>query len=127
MVKRRGERGLTILEVVIATSVATVVTSAAVVATGTHFEFARVAFERAVAERAVAARLEALAAGAALLVPGQHAFALHPSLAASVPGARAEETIEEVESGLFAIEAAVVFPDGRTVHLETIVAAEVPK
>lgn len=127
--RRARERGLTLIEVTTAISLATIMAGAAIVATGEHFRFIAGSFEEAAAARAAAARLEALAAGAAPLAPGDRAFALASETAGALPGVRGEERVRARGPRLFSVEVAIVWPvpaEGRErrVALETLVAAE---
>lgn len=110
---RRRERGFSLMEVVVATSIAVVMTGAITVAHEAHFGFIARSFEETVAARAAAGRLEEVGAGRGPLAEGVRAFALDPALARSLPRARGEERIRALEPGLFEVEAAVVWPDAR--------------
>ena len=126
-------RGSMLIETVVGLSLATILAGGAVLATSAHFEVAGATLDRRVAERAAAARLEALAAGTVPLSTGEHAFALDPALATSIPGARGLERVRALAPGLFEVEASVVLPglptrDGppepRRIGLTTLVASD---
>lgn len=115
------------MEVVVATTIATVVTAAIVVAAAEHFAFIGRAFEEAVAQRAAAARLEEIGAAAAAggpLAPGARTFPV-PALA----DGRGEERVRALEPGLLSVEVLVTWTCGREggerrVALGTLVATE---
>ncbi|MHC4819775.1 MAG: hypothetical protein ACYTF8_17145 [Planctomycetota bacterium] len=100
-----GEKGLTVLELVIALAVLTVIVTSVMVGERGQLAGVTRSFDELAASRAAAARIEELAA--ASLEPGQTMFDV------SVPGCLGLQTIREVTPGLFEVHIRVERDKGR--------------
>lgn len=112
-----GEKGITILELVVSLAVLTVIVTSVMV--GERGQLAGVArsFDELAASRAAAARLEELAD--VPLEPGQTTFEV------SVPGCLGLQTVREVTPGLFEVHVRVERDRGRgATILTTLMARE---
>lgn len=129
MVKdRRGEMGITAMEVVICLGILGFLASSLVVVESKDFRFARESHDRVAALKVCTSRLEAFAAGAAAPEPGERAFTVPADLARRLSGAAATERIRPAGPGLVSVEVRVrwVSPAGepREERLATLRAVE---
>ncbi len=131
--RARRERGITVLEGVIALSIVATIAASMVAVTPGHFAFIRRSHQRTVAGRAAAAQLERLRLDPSGLASGSASGSADVTLGAVVlaelPGVRAERTVETDEHGLYRVRIRVAWdrPGGgseESVSLETLIAAE---
>ena len=100
-----GERGLTVLELVIALAVVTVIVTSVMVGERSQLAGVTRSFDELAASRAAATRLEELAE--APLAPGQTTFDV------SVPGCLGLQTVRELTPGLYEVTVRVERDNGR--------------
>lgn len=112
------ERGHTLMQVVIAISMLTILSGAALSGGNSHFTTIGRAYDELRASEAAADRLEAIAADDAAPTIGERGFE-------AGPGMEGTETIAEVRPGLYEVRVRVTKPGARPAILTTLVAREV--
>ena len=112
-----GEKGLTVLELVIALAVLTVIVTSVMVGERGQLAGVTRSFDELAASRAAAARLEELATSP--LAPGQTMFDV------ALPGCLGLQTVREVTPGLFEVHIRVEREKGRgATNLMTLMVRE---
>jgi prepilin-type N-terminal cleavage/methylation domain-containing protein len=115
----RRERGFTVIELVCAMAVLTILASAALLGTRAHLVEIGRSLDELAASRAASGRLEALSAPGVALEPGEHAFPV------DLPGAEGTEVVTRLRPGLDEVTVTVrAGPHGPVVSLTTLVASE---
>jgi hypothetical protein len=118
----RGNKGHTIIETVIASSMFVILASAGFVGGAAHFREIGRSFDDLAGTKAAASRLEALAADAAMLIEGEHTFDV------GRPGMIGLERVTAREPGLYEVLVRVTTEDGRVSgELTTLIAREEPR
>lgn len=109
-------RGFTVLEVVVALAVLTIVATSVMVGERGQLRQVGHSFDELMASRIAAGRLEVLAT--ARLVPGETVFDVEE------PGLEGVQRIRELTPGLFEVRVSVQRPGGREFRLTTLMTRE---
>ena len=113
------ERGFSILEAVLCTGLLVAITGAIFALRCRDYQVLGDSFRETAAQRTAAARLEALAAGTAEILPGVRRFDPDPEISRPLPDAFCEEEIREAGPGLVSVEVRVAWkgPGGEACRL----------
>lgn len=131
MVRRRGQRGFSMMDAAVALAVLSVIATAVVSTGSTEMRWFARSHEETVAWRAAASEIERIAASAAAPAEGASSFALGGTAASQLRGGAGRRTVTRVEPGLWRVEVETTWEaaDGGTgrARLATLLARDVPR